>query len=95
MDIDNMWCRQDGATCHTSNETMNLLQTKFPGRKISRNSAAILQQILVAFCVSTGLKLLYVFVHYFIKYNITRILCLTYKALIFSIVDIVYFGCPD
>ena len=31
-----MWFQQDGATCHTARETMNLLQTMFPGRLISR-----------------------------------------------------------
>ncbi|CAK1588653.1 unnamed protein product [Parnassius mnemosyne] len=39
INITNMWFQQDGATCHTANETINLLQTKFPDRIISRNSA--------------------------------------------------------
>lgn len=36
MDLENMWFQQDGATCHTANETLELLQTKFPGRVISK-----------------------------------------------------------
>lgn len=39
MDIADKWFQQDGATSHTATETMNLLQTKFPDRIISRNSA--------------------------------------------------------
>lgn len=39
MDVSDMWFQQDGATCHTARETMTLLQTKFPDRVISRNSA--------------------------------------------------------
>jgi hypothetical protein len=38
MDLEDMWFQQDGATCHTASETMALLQSKFPGRIISRNS---------------------------------------------------------
>ncbi|XP_075150474.1 uncharacterized protein LOC142224574 [Haematobia irritans] len=37
MDVDDMWFQQDGATCHTSNETMALLRNKFNGLVISRN----------------------------------------------------------
>ena len=40
MDIEDMWFQQDGATCHTANDTMHLLRTKFHGRIISRNSDA-------------------------------------------------------
>ncbi|XP_053949535.1 uncharacterized protein LOC128857797 [Anastrepha ludens] len=36
MDVDDMWFQQDGATCHTANETMALLREKFDGRIISR-----------------------------------------------------------
>ncbi|XP_073828918.1 uncharacterized protein [Musca autumnalis] len=36
MDVDDMWFQQDGATCHTANETMALLHNKFNGRVISR-----------------------------------------------------------
>lgn len=35
MDTANMWFQQDGATCHTSRETITLLHEKFPGRVIS------------------------------------------------------------
>lgn len=35
MDLDDMWFQQDGATCHTANETMALLREKFNGRVIS------------------------------------------------------------
>ena len=35
MDLDNMWFLQDGATCHTANETMAPLREKFNGRVIS------------------------------------------------------------
>lgn len=37
MNVDDMWFQQDGATCHTANETMALLRTKFNGRVISRH----------------------------------------------------------
>ena len=38
MDVDDVYFKQDGATCHTSDETIGLLREKFPGRVISRNS---------------------------------------------------------
>ncbi|CAK9801727.1 Transposable element Tc3 transposase [Anthophora quadrimaculata] len=38
LDLDDMWFQQDGATCHTSGVTLELLQEKFPGRVISRRS---------------------------------------------------------
>lgn len=38
MDIEGLWFQQDGATSHTANATMTLLNEKFPGRIISRNS---------------------------------------------------------
>src|SRR6476661_2142954 len=38
MDVDDMWFQQDGATCHTANETMALLRDKFNGRVISRGN---------------------------------------------------------
>ena len=37
MDADDVYLQQDGATCHTSGETIGLLREKFPGRVISRN----------------------------------------------------------
>lgn len=37
MDLDDVYFQQDGATCHTSRETIELLHEKFPGRVISRN----------------------------------------------------------
>ena len=36
MDVEDMWFQQDGATCHTANETMALLREKFNGRIIAR-----------------------------------------------------------
>lgn len=36
MNVDDMWFQQDGATCHTANETMALLREKFNGRVISQ-----------------------------------------------------------
>lgn len=36
MDLDDMWFQQDGATSHTANVTLELLQEKFPGRVISK-----------------------------------------------------------
>ena len=36
IDLDNVYFQQDGATCHTSNETIALLREKFPDRVISR-----------------------------------------------------------
>ena len=37
MDVDDVYFQQDGATCHTSDETIGLLRQKFPVRVISRN----------------------------------------------------------
>ena len=37
MDVDDVCLQQDGATCHTSGETIGLLPEKFPGRVIYRN----------------------------------------------------------
>ena len=37
MDVDIVYFQQDGATHHTSAETIGLLREKFPGRVISRN----------------------------------------------------------
>jgi len=36
IDLEDIFFQQDGATCHTADETMQLLQTKFHGRVISR-----------------------------------------------------------
>ena len=38
IDLDNVYFQQDGATCHTSHETIALLREKFPDRVISRRS---------------------------------------------------------
>ena len=37
MDLEDMWFQQDGATSHTAILTINLLETKFGERVISRN----------------------------------------------------------
>ena len=37
IDEDDIWFQQDGATCHTANETINLLKEKFGDSIISRN----------------------------------------------------------
>ena len=37
MDTDDIWFQQDGATCHTANETINLLKETFGESIISRN----------------------------------------------------------
>lgn len=39
MDLEGMWFQQDGATCHTAQETIHLLQERFPNRVISRNGS--------------------------------------------------------
>lgn len=36
-DLEELWFQQDGATCHTSHETINLLKETFGERVISRN----------------------------------------------------------
>ncbi|EFN79402.1 hypothetical protein EAI_09473, partial [Harpegnathos saltator] len=36
MDVDDMWFQQDGATCRTARETIQLLHESFPGPVISR-----------------------------------------------------------
>jgi len=41
MDMENTWLQQDGATCHTACETMELLGEKFPGRVISAMAIGI------------------------------------------------------
>ena len=38
MDVHDVYFQQDGATCHTSGETIDLLREKFRVRVISRNS---------------------------------------------------------
>lgn len=38
MDLGEMWFQQDGATCHTSDETMNVLKEKFGESIISKSS---------------------------------------------------------
>lgn len=38
LDVGDIWFQQDGATCHTANETLNLLGTKFPGRILSHRA---------------------------------------------------------
>lgn len=38
MDLEQMWFQQDGATCHTSRESMALLREKFPDNLISNRS---------------------------------------------------------
>ena len=37
MDLEDMWFQQDGATSHTANVTINLLETKVGERVIARN----------------------------------------------------------
>ena len=37
-DMDDIWFRQGGATCHMANVTIDLLRTVFENRIISRNS---------------------------------------------------------
>ena len=37
IDADNIWFQQDGAACHTANETINSLKEKFGESIISRN----------------------------------------------------------
>ena len=39
IDVSNMWLQQDGATCHTARETLDLFQRKFTVQIITRNSA--------------------------------------------------------
>ncbi|KAG6797063.1 hypothetical protein HZU73_07603 [Apis mellifera caucasica] len=36
IDVANMWFQQGNATCHTANETIQLLHEIFPGRVLSR-----------------------------------------------------------
>lgn len=38
LDLDAMWFQQDGATCHTAAETIDLLRTRFGHRIISRHT---------------------------------------------------------
>ena len=37
MDVDDVHFQREGATCHTSGETIGLLREKFPDRMISRS----------------------------------------------------------
>ena len=41
MDLEDMWLQQDGATSHTPNVTINLLETLFGESIISRNSWSV------------------------------------------------------
>ena len=36
LDINNMWFRQDGATCHTAHATLDILHERLEGMVISR-----------------------------------------------------------
>ena len=36
INVANMWFQQDDATCHTANETIQLLHETLPGRVLSR-----------------------------------------------------------
>ena len=36
MNVNNMWFQQDGAICHTTRETIQLLHESFPSRVIFR-----------------------------------------------------------
>lgn len=35
--LNDFWFQQDGAPCHTANDTLRYLQQKFPGRVVSKN----------------------------------------------------------
>ena len=41
MDVDDVYLQQDGATCHTSDETIGLLREKFTGRVTTRTASTI------------------------------------------------------
>ena len=43
IDLEDMWFQQDGATSHTANVTINLLETKFEEREITKWSASVLR----------------------------------------------------
>ncbi|KAG8266468.1 hypothetical protein J6590_071782 [Homalodisca vitripennis] len=36
MDVNDMWFHQDGATCHTAKDSMNILHERFGSMVISR-----------------------------------------------------------
>jgi hypothetical protein len=38
VDIEDLWFQQDGATCHTTHQTIALLHEKFPGQILSHNA---------------------------------------------------------
>lgn len=38
LELDDIWFQQDGAPCHTANETLNLIRDKFDDRIISRRA---------------------------------------------------------
>ena len=69
MDVSDMWFEKDGATCYTTTETLNLLQTKFPDQIISRNSAVnwppiscdltLLDYLCGAMCKIKSMKIIY------------------------------------
>ncbi|EFN78033.1 hypothetical protein EAI_06421, partial [Harpegnathos saltator] len=52
MDVDDMWFQQDGATCHTARETIQLLHESFPGRVISRFGDQIVRFLFGGFLKS-------------------------------------------
>lgn len=36
--LDSYWFQEDGAPCHTTNQTMQFLQQKFSGRVVAKNA---------------------------------------------------------
>ncbi|KOC59795.1 hypothetical protein WH47_09776 [Habropoda laboriosa] len=45
MNVDDIWFQQDGATCHTSKETVALLKEMFNGRVISRGGGFLKSKV--------------------------------------------------
>ena len=41
IDVNDVWFQQDGATCHTSHATIDLLRQTFDDRLISQNANVI------------------------------------------------------
>lgn len=39
LNLNEIWSQQDGATCYTLHETVDLLETKFNDSMVSRNGA--------------------------------------------------------
>jgi hypothetical protein len=53
MDMEDMGFQQDGATCHTARETIELLRENFRCRVISRNGNVVFARVPIVMALLT------------------------------------------